>query len=156
ISGLAVSQDGNLLLVSQYAGGGSVAIYDAHTYQLRATIGLGDFAGDIGFLSGNEVVAGSAGNPHLGGGGLRVIDLNNLAPGPFLGVPLAAHLTTFPAVNKVFSSSGNGLGVLVLTVDAHNNLVPTKTFVLGVNRYIDSSGRPHNEQIRHLFFKPAP
>jgi exo-beta-1,3-glucanase (GH17 family) len=156
ISALALSQDGKQLLVSEYAGSGSVAIYDANTYQFEGQVPLGDFAGGIGTLSGTEIVASSAGNPANGGGGLRLVDLNTLSPGPYLGIPLAENVATFPAANEVFASTGAGLGVDVLTVGSANNLVLGKTFDLGVDRYGVSYGHPRHDQIRRFVFKPAP
>src|SRR5207253_2988347 len=102
------------LLVSTYSGNGRISSYDVNSFQGGLLSYLGDFAGQIGLLAGQGVVAGSAGNPHLGGGTVGVFDLGNQFPYQYFASPLADNLTTSPATNEVFVASGASLGIDVL------------------------------------------
>lgn len=152
LSDLEVSRDGAYLLVSEYGGGNRLGVYTTTDHRLVTSFALADFAGEIGLLGDGRVVAGAAGNPRLGGGRVGVFTLAESPGAAYFAGHLADNLTTSLRRNEVFVSSGDRLGVDVLSGDG----VRLATYFLGVHRYVDSVGRPHNAQIRGLTLKLAP
>jgi hypothetical protein len=45
--------------------------------------------------------------------------------------------------------------VQVLVLEPSGKLVRAKTFFLGINRFVRSTGRPANDRIRRIIFRPA-
>ena len=163
VSDIAVSPNGDRLLLSAYAGG-ALFIFDSKTFQSIKTVTLpSDFVGNVAFLNNNLAVVGAAGNPHLGGGALYLVDLN-LNQGQVVqsfGIPLASNLATSPD-GEVFVSTGasdsvtgNRFGIDVFQGGTNSSLSLYETFFLGINEYIDAYGAPVNDQIQKIVFKPG-
>jgi beta-glucanase (GH16 family) len=157
LSDIALSPDGKFLLVSEYAyAAGDLKIYDATSYSLLGTVGgLGDFAGKISFVDPDVVAIGSAGNPAYGGGGVTFIDLNKRAIIQRVSKPLADDLTASPAGNEVFVTAGDNLGVDDLVRGTDGKFALSKSFFLGIDRFVTAYGGPQNDQIGPLVLKPA-
>lgn len=162
MSDIALAPDASKILVSEYSyANGRLAVYDADTFEPLATIStLGDFAGEIAFSrDGQRAVVGSAGNPAWSTDGqITVIDLCGLKEVSHKALPLADNLTT-SWNNEFFVSSGETdpipkLGIDVYVLEASGNLVRTKSFFLGINGFRSSMGKPENDQIRRIVFKP--
>lgn len=162
MSDIALTPDESKVLVSEYSdASGRLDVYDANTFESLATIsGLGDFAGEIVFSKdGQRAVVGSAGNPASATSGrVTVIDLDKLEKSSQTTVPLADNLVT-SGNNEFFVSSGESglfsrLGIDVYVLDPSGNLVRTKNFFLGINGFKQSTGKPKNDQIRKIVFKP--
>ena len=162
MSDIGLSPNDSMLLVSEYSyESGRLDIYDAYTRQLLTTVyGLGDFSGEIAFSKDKKrAVVGSAGNPQNGGGRLTAVDLATLGTISQTLVPLADNVAT-SGNDEFFASSGESglfrrLGIDVFVLDPGGTLVRTKTFFLGINRFIVASCLPQNDQIRKIVFKPA-
>ena len=161
MSDIAVSPDDSLILISEYSSTiGAVDIYDVLTYEQRCTVSsLGDFAGEIAF-AGNKAIIGSAGNPAWSDGRVTVVDLTTCKVLSQRSVPLADNVATSEK-NEVLVSSGlsdevqgSRLGIDVYVLSEDGNLVRTKTFFLGINRFVTSSCRPKYDQIRRIVYKP--
>lgn len=72
-------------------------------------------------------------------------------------LPLADNLA-ISSRNEIFVSSGetgfvSKAGVEVYVVGPAHTLQPVKTYLLGVNAFSSSSGRPRNDQIRRIILK---
>ena len=164
MSDIAITPNGSQLLISNYSGNGILDIYDANTYELSASVGIGDFSGEIGFVGdGTKAVVGVAGNPASFSGGVVLVDLTTLIPLDGFESPLADNLTTSGHHNEVFVSTGETraafgkrLGVDVLVVEQDATLALSKTFFLGINKFTLAGGRPKYDQIYRIVFKPAP
>ena len=150
-----------LLLTSYSYGGGSLQIFDGHSFApLGSAGGTGDFVGEIALArDGQRAVVGSAGNPASSTNGqVSAIDLVSYARVSYKQAPLADNLAT-SGNNEFFVSTGeNGLfrrlGVDVYVLDPTGQLVRTKTFFLGINRWVSATGRPAYDQIHRIIFKP--
>jgi exo-beta-1,3-glucanase (GH17 family) len=156
VGDIALSPDKNRILLSDYSyAQGRLRVYDAKTFGLLAIISsLGDFAGEIALSQdGQRAIVGSAGNPRNGGGGVTVIDLDQLEMVSRTTVPLADNLATSGS-NEFFVASGDRLGIDVYVLEPSGNLVRTKSFFLGINRFIQSTCNPKNDQVRKIVFKP--
>jgi DNA-binding beta-propeller fold protein YncE len=161
LSDLAVSPDGNTLLMSRYAyTTGSVVLYKIsdHT-QLAALGGLGDFSGEIAPIPGTSFfVAGSAGNPASPTDGkLVTFQADSTAPVSSLTLPLGDNLVASKRGEVIASSGENALfrraGLDVYLVDASGHLSRDKTIFLGINAFVASSPIPKNDQIRRILLK---
>jgi hypothetical protein len=148
--------------MSEYSyGGGRLKVYDGQSFALLGAIGgPGDFAGEIALArDGQRAVVGSAGNPVWSNDGrMAVIDLASLTQLSYKLAPLADNLAT-SGNNEFFVSTGeNALfrrqGVDVYVLEPTGQLVRTKTFFLGINRWVSTTGRPAYDQIRRIVFKP--
>lgn len=170
MSDIEFSADGSQLIVTEYSfANGRVDFYDydagsfSFTESIPPTIGgLGDFAGKIGLLANNKIVIGSSGNPRNRSGRVNLIDLDSHTITQQLTIPLANNLATSGVNNEVFVSTGatdamlgHRLGVDVLVVSQDGNLDRTKTFFLGVNRFLVGSGQPRNDQIRRILYRTS-
>ncbi|MBN1932550.1 MAG: hypothetical protein JW786_13185 [Desulfobacterales bacterium] len=163
MSDIALTPDGKKILVIEYSDAdGRVDMYDAGTYKLIVTLsGLGDFAGEMVFSkNGKMAVVGSAGNPASATNGrITVIDIEKMQKVSQINVPLADNLTT-SGNNEFFVSSGENdlfrrLGIDVYVLESSGNLKRIKSFFLGINGFIPSTGEPKNDQIRRILFKPS-
>ena len=159
LSDLGVSPDGKFLLRTTYCcAGGKVDLFDAETFELLKSIGLGDFTGEIAFSAdGQKAIVGNAGNPSINrrGGGVSVIDLPSLEQDSRVLIDLADNLTV-SAQDEVFVSSGNRLGIDVFLVDDGGILSRSKSFFLGINRFRASSFTgPKNDEIRKIVLKQS-
>ncbi len=159
MSDIALSPDGSKIIISEYSyATGYLDIYDANTYELLASIkDLGDFTGEITFSKdGQKVIVGSAGNPAWPTGYVTVIDLKKveIVP-PQIPVTLADNIAT-SGNDEFFVSCGesNRPGIDVYVLGASGNLLRSKSFFLGINCFKRSTGRPKNDQIRKIVFKP--
>lgn len=162
MSDIALTPDESKILVSEYSGAvGRLTVYDADTFEVLGSIqDLGDFSGEIAFSKdGQRTVVGSAGNPAwTGNGRVTVIDLDTLKWISQKTLPLADNLAT-SANNEFFVSCGESdlfsrLGVAVYVLEPSGNLVRTKDFFLGINGFKQSTGKPKNDQIGKIVFKP--
>jgi len=159
MSDIALSPDESKIIISEYSyTRGRLDIYDANTYEpLESILDLGDFAGEIAFSKdGQKVIVGSAGNPAWATGYVTIIDLDRMEIIPSqIPVPLADNIAT-SGNNEFFISSGesNRPGIDVYVLEAPGNLLRTKSFFLGINCFKQSTGRPKNDQIRKIVFKP--
>ena len=164
VTDLALTLDGDALLVANYSyGSGRVSEYDPSDLGtlLHTVSGLGDFVGEIAFSAdGSKAVIGSSGNPASSSDGrITVIDLATWQVVDQLGCPLADNLAS-TGNDELFVASGDDdlvrrLGIQVLVLDPSGMLVRSKTFYLGVNRFVSSVGKPANDRIRKIVFKPA-
>ena len=159
---LAISPRDGVVLVADYSfATGRLRAYDpVDLTALGLVSGLGDFVGEIAFSAdGDRAVVSASGNPASpSDGGLSVVDLRTWNIVSQTQIPLADNLVT-PGNNEFMVTSGEsdlvrGIGVQILVLEPAGNLVRTKTYFLGVNRYLRSSGRPRNDRIRKLVFKP--
>lgn len=161
MSDIALIPDQSKILVSEYSyANGRLSVYYAETFEPLATIGgLGDFTGEIAFSKdGLWAIVGSAGNPAWASGRVTTIDLAQLKEISQRTVPLADNLAT-SGNNEFFVSSGESglfrrLGIDVYVLEPSGDLVRTKSFFLGINGFNQSTGRPKNDQIRKIVFKP--
>lgn len=161
-SDVEVTRSENRILVSEYSyAQGRLEIYDAATYALLGTVsGLGDFTGEIGLAEdGRRVVLGSSGNPAwIGDGRLSVIDVDARTLRSQVALPLADNLTQSPRDEFFVSTGENEMfrrqGVDVFMLDSTDHLVRVKTFFLGVNRWVQTTGSPKYDQIRKILYKP--
>lgn len=161
---IALSPDDSLLLVSEFSyAAGYLKIYDAKTWeQLGSVGGLGDFAGQIGVVGNDKAVVGTAGNAIAPTGGrLTVVDLNSGTTTAQVIVPLGNNVATSGNNREVFVSTGafdevagTRPGVDVWLVSTDGKLNRSKTFFLGINRFVVNAGRPTNDQIRQIVYKP--
>lgn len=152
----------NQILMSEYSyGAGRLKVYDGQSFTLLGSIGgPGDFVGEIALArDGQRVVVGSAGNPAWGNDGrVSVVDLFTLAQVSYKMAPLADNLAT-SGNNEFYVSTGESglvrrLGVDVYVLEPTGQLVRTKTFFLGINRWVSTTGSPAYDQIRRIVFKP--
>jgi beta-glucanase (GH16 family) len=163
LSDVALSPDGKLLLLSEYgSAAGTLAIYDANSFQLQGTVsGLGDYAGDIRFLSSTLAVVGSAGNPSLKGGAVTVVNLTSRQILQQIPAMLAANVSTSASGGDVFVSTGTAdttssrFGVDDYTVASGGQLTRANTFFLGINQYVSGAGTA-DEQILGVVVKQGP
>ena len=156
MSDIALPPHEGKILVSEYSyGNGRLDVYDAKTFESLGTVSdLGDFAGEIAFSKdGRRVIVGSAGNPRNTCGRVTVIDLDELAKISQTFVHLADNLAT-SGNNEFFVSSGDRPGVDVYVLEPSGSLVRTKSFFLGINRFIQDTCNPKHDQIRKVVFKP--
>jgi len=161
MSDIALTPDESKIMVSEYSSAnGRLDVYDAQTFEWLCTVfGLGDFVGEIALSKdGRQVVVGSAGNPASGNGQVTVIDLEACGKIFQTTVPLADNLAT-SGNNEFFVSSGESdlfsrLGIDVYVLEPSGDLVMTKSFLLGINGFRQSTGNPKNDQIRKIIFKP--
>jgi exo-beta-1,3-glucanase (GH17 family)/DNA-binding beta-propeller fold protein YncE len=162
LSDIKVASGTDRILMSEYSyGGGRLKVYDGQSFALLGAIGgPGDFAGEIALArDGQRAVVGSAGNPAWSNDGrMAVIDLASLTQLSYKLAPLADNLAT-SGNNEFFVSTGeNALfrrqGVDVYVLEPTGQLVRTKTFFLGINRWVSTTGRPAYDQIRRIVFKP--
>lgn len=161
---LALTPDAGALLVANYSyASGRVSVYDAADLGtlLHTVTGLGDFIGEIAFSAdGSKAVIGSAGNPASSSDGrVSVLDLATWQVTDQLACPLADNLATSGS-DEFFVASGDHdlvrrLGIQVLVLSPGGTLVRSKTFVLGVNRFVSSTGKPTHDRVRKVVFKPA-
>ena len=161
MSDITVSPDGRVVALSTYSyGSGRVSFYDANNFQfLGAAGGLGDYSGEVVF-AGNWAVVGTAGNPANGGGYLSVIDTNTFAIVSQIGSPLADNVAASER-GEVFAAVGqasDGIqparqGVDVFVLNQAGQLRRVKTFFLGVNRWVSTTGRPQYDQIQRIVYK---
>jgi exo-beta-1,3-glucanase (GH17 family)/DNA-binding beta-propeller fold protein YncE len=155
MSDIALTPDKSKILVSEYSyGNGRLDVYDANTFEPLGTVsGLGDFSGEIAFSKdGQRAIVGSAGNPAWATDGrVSVVDLDELTKISQTFVHLADNLAT-SGNNEFFVSSGDRLGIDVYVLEPSGNLVRTKSFFLGINRFRQFTGRPRNDQIRKIVF----
>ncbi len=93
---------------------------------------------------------------------MGLIDLTGPSFVNYVSIPLADNLTTSGKDNEVFVSSGQvdsfsrkRFGVDVLALNQEGRLELDKTFFLGINGAVSTYGRPKNDQIRDIVFKPA-
>ena len=165
MSDIAVSPDGSLLLVSEYSyNSGRLDIYDRATFELLETVGgIGDFAGEITFLTDTLAVVGSAGNPASGSGVVSVVDLSTYTVIQQIPISLADNLAVALDEREVYAATGmsdallgDRFGIDVLALDEDGRLYRTKTICLGVNAFSSGTGRPRNDQIRRVLVKAAP
>ncbi|HEY1377036.1 MAG TPA: glycosyl hydrolase family 17 protein, partial [Gemmataceae bacterium] len=157
VSDLALSADGTKLLMSFYAGAaGAAAIYDANGFQSLGFVAIGDFTGEIQFLSSTVVVVGNSGNPVQLRGAVTVF--NPATAQVLQTVPdmMADNLTVSAAKDQVFATTGDRVGVDVFLVGTGGALSLGKTFVLGTGQFFQGSGVYQNDQLRKLVFKSAP
>ncbi|HEX3148071.1 MAG TPA: glycosyl hydrolase family 17 protein [Gemmataceae bacterium] len=155
-SDIGISPDNQWIVTSSYAGGGRVDIFNAATYQPAGTVTFGDFAGKIQFLGGNRAVVGNAGNPANGGGSVTVFDLSTASAIQSSPIMLADNVSASGNGSDVFVATGDGLGIVDRGVAADGTLRQATTFNLGINRYVQGSGIPANDEIRGLYFAAAP
>jgi hypothetical protein len=162
MSDIAFTPDESKILVSEYSyGRGRLDVYDSDTFELLATIlDMGDFAGEIVFpKDGQRAIVGSAGNPAWPTDGrVTVIDLKELKRVFQKTVPLMDNLA-MSENNEFFVSSGESdlsdrRGIDVYILEPSGNLVRTKSFFLGINGFKKSTGKPKDDQIRRIVFKP--
>lgn len=83
---------------------------------------------------------------------MTVVDLRALRKVAAVSVDLADNLAISDQ-DAVFVSSGNRLGIDVFALQADGTLVRTKSFFLGINRFVQSVGAPTKDEIRKLIFK---
>jgi exo-beta-1,3-glucanase (GH17 family)/DNA-binding beta-propeller fold protein YncE len=161
---LALTPDGGALLVASYSfAAGRISVYDPSDLGTlaRTVSGLGDFVGEIAFSAdGSQAVVGSAGNPASSTGGrVTVVDLTSWEVIDQLTVPLADNLATSGS-NEFFVASGESgvarrLGIQVLVLAPGGTLTRSKTYFLGINRWVSAAGKPTHDRIRKIVFKPA-
>lgn len=158
VSDIALALGESKILMADYSyGDGRLRIYDAGTFAPLATVsGLGDFAGEIAFSADEQrAVVGSAGNPASAtDGGVAVIDLDRLVKISRTSGPLADNLAA-SGNDEFFVSSGDRLGVDVYVLGPSGTLARAKSFFLGINRFVQSTCNPKNDQIRKIVFKPG-
>jgi DNA-binding beta-propeller fold protein YncE len=161
MSGVAVNPAGTLLLVSEYSyGGGRLKIADLPALQAQTVVGgLGDFSGEIGFVGDNAIVSCS-GNPAWGGGGISVISLASRTVISSKLLPLADNFAVsdqgeiLAAAGQSDDVQGSRLGLDVFTLSPEGELLRSRTFFFGVNRFVSSFGKPSYDQIRRIVYKP--
>jgi hypothetical protein len=158
LSDISLTPDESKILRSEYSfANGALVIYDANTFERLKTIsGMGDFAGEIVFSKdGQRAVIGSAGNAQSGAGKVTVIDLDRLEILSQISLSLADNLTS-SGDDEFFISSGasSRLGVDVYRLNTSGQLERTKSFFLGINKFIPVTGRPSNDQIHRIIYKP--
>lgn len=152
----------NQVLMSEYSyGAGRLKVYDGQSFALLGTIGgPADFVGEVALApDGQRAVVGSAGNPAWAGDGrVSVADLSTLTQISYKLAPLADNVAASGNHEFFVSTGENGLfrrlGVDVYVLEPTGQLVRTKTFFLGINRWVSSTGRPAYDQIRRIVFKP--
>lgn len=129
-------------------------LFDADTFQPLGTVaGIGDFAGRLSFFgNGSLGVVGSSGNPRFRGGGLTVFGLQPLQKILFVPTDLADNLEV-SASDEVFVSTGNRAGIDRLTLLESGTLIRVRSYVLGINRFEVSDGRPRHDDIRRIVVK---
>ena len=119
-----------------------------------------NFAGEIALsASGAFAVVGSAGNASSLDGRLSVVDLASFQLVDQEAIPLGDNLAT-SSEDEFFVASGQSvpvprLGIQEFALGPGGTLSRTRTFFLGVNRGQASSGKPRNDRIRRIVFKPG-
>lgn len=160
---LALTPDETKVLVADYSfSTGRLKSYSPDDLEslLDSVTGLGDFVGEIALSSnGDRAVVGSAGNPASPTDGrLSVVDLSSWQILDQENVPLGDNLAVSDNNELIVSSGQSGLfrrlGIQVFILEPAGNLVRSKTFFFGINRFVTTSGRPRNDRIRKLVFKP--
>lgn len=160
---IALTADEDRVLLADYSfASGRLKAYDPFdpTLLLGSLAGLGDFAGEITLsASGAFAVVGSAGNASSLDGRLSVVDLASFQLVDQEAIPLGDNLAT-SSEDEFFVASGQSvpvprLGVQEFALGPGGTLSRTRTFFLGVNRGQASSGKPRNDRIRRIVFKPG-
>jgi DNA-binding beta-propeller fold protein YncE len=162
VSDVALTADERTLLVAKYGyAAGYLNLYEtvppfAPVPSCESIGGLGDFTGEMALSTdGQKVIIGSAGNPRYGGGAVTVVDLPSCRVTDRTALDLADNLTMAPDRDELFVSSGANRGIDVFVVQQDGTLLHTKSFFLGINRFVRSFGAPRHNDIRKIFFKPA-
>ena len=154
LSDLTVSPNNRYLMHVSYCCRNGVRIFDMQdNFSLKGIIGAGDFSGEIVFTSnGEKAIAGSAGNPLNRGGGLTVINMDSFESESVVPIDLADNLT-ITHNDEIVVSSGNRVGLDVFVILNDGTLERMKSFFLGVNKFVPSSGIPRNDEIRRIIYK---
>jgi exo-beta-1,3-glucanase (GH17 family) len=158
LSDLALSPTGKWLAASSYGdAGGEVDIYDTSsgTPQFIRSVSVGDFAGELRFLDDNTLVVGSDGNPGNGGGAVSVINVSTGSISATIPVSLAGNLDVSTVNDEIFASTGDARGIEIFQVGANSQITIAQTFDLGIQRNIQGTGLPHNNQIARVIAKAA-
>ena len=156
LSDLKVSPDNRYLFHVSYCCRNGVRIFDMHeNFSLKGKIGAGDFSGEVVFSpDGKRAIVGSAGNPRNRGGGLTVINMDSFESEFVAPLDLADNLVSTDK-NEIVVSSGNRVGLDIYILQKNGKLERKKSFFLGINKFIPSSGLPENDEIRRIIYKPT-
>jgi DNA-binding beta-propeller fold protein YncE len=157
LSDIAMTPDGRRVLVSSYGYAvGNGDIFDAKSYQKLATVGFGDFAGQVASSpDSTKAIFGRAGNPQLQGGGITVVDIASGTVTATATIDLADHLAISDR-SELFVSSGDTPGINVFALQTDGTLLPSRQFVLAINQFMLTCcyGAPQNDDIEKIVFKP--
>ena len=158
VSDLSVSPDGTILGRSTYGGNGRFAcFYDSGTLSRIGSAQVSsDFTGELTFSpSGECAVLGASGNPAFRGGGLTTIEIPGFVQRSCSLVDLADNLV-ISAANEVHATSGTRSGIDVFDLFPCDSLRRSRTFYLGINQFVVSSGIPRNDDIRRVVLRDLP
>ncbi|MEP7010351.1 MAG: glycoside hydrolase family 2 TIM barrel-domain containing protein [Acidobacteriota bacterium] len=158
LSDYTVSPDGGTLARTTYGGAvPQVQFYDSGSLALTGTgLGPGDFASEVVFSSASQcAIVGSAGNPANRGGNLTAIEIPGFGQGACSLIDLADNLV-ISGGDQIYVTSGTRFGIDVYDLEPCGALKRRRTYFLGINQFVLSTGSPKNDDIKRIVLRDLP